>query len=66
MAKLFKDVEIGEKFVLNNGQQLIRVASIAGQTHNCIAPTCWTRFFIEDDTECLTVEELFDRSDMAE
>lgn len=66
MAKLFKDVKVGEKFVLNNGQQLVRVAPITEQTHNCMDPLYWTRFFIEDDTECLTVEELFERSDMAE
>lgn len=57
--KLFKDIEVGENFVMHNGQQLIRISPLTAQTHNCLDyPFYLKRFAITDDTECLTVDEL--------
>lgn len=57
--KLFKDVAVGESFVLHNGQQLIRISPLTAQSHNCLDyPWYQKRFAITDDTECLTVDEL--------
>lgn len=65
--KLFKDVKVGENFVLHNGQQLIRISPLTSQTHNCLDyPFYQNRFSIEDDTECLTVMELMEMSDIVQ
>lgn len=62
--KLFKDVQVGEHFVMHNGQQLIRVASETKQTHNCVDYLYHEkRFDIHDDVECLTVDELIELSE---
>lgn len=57
--KLFKDVMVGQNFVLHNGQQLIRVSPLTNQSYNCLDyPFMDKSFEIYDDTECLTVDEL--------
>lgn len=62
--KLFKDVAVGESFVLHNGQQLIRISPLTAQSHNCLDyPWYQKRFAITDDTECLTVDELMKLSE---
>lgn len=62
--KLFKDVVVGESFVLHNGQQLIRISPLTAQSHNCLDyPWYQKRFAITDDTECLTVDELMEMSE---
>lgn len=62
--KLFKDVAVGESFVLHNGQQLIRISPLTAQSHNCLDyPWYQKRFAITDDTECLTVDELMELSE---
>lgn len=62
--KLFKDVAVGESFVLHNGQQLIRISPLTAQSHNCLDyPWYQKRFAITDDTECLTVDELMEMSE---
>lgn len=62
--KLFKDVLVGENFVLDNGQQLIKVAPAVPASHNCLDyPFYQKRFSIADDTECLTVDELMEMSE---
>lgn len=62
--KLFKDVAVGESFVLHNGQQLIRISPLTAQSHNCLDyPWYQKRFSITDDTECLTVDELMELSE---
>ncbi|UIW11177.1 MAG: hypothetical protein [Enterobacter phage ENC9] len=62
--KLFKDVVVGESFVLHNGQQLIRISPLTAQSHNCLDyPWYQKRFAIIDDTECLTVDELMELSE---
>lgn len=62
--KLFKDVAVGEFFVLHNGQQLIRISPLTAQSHNCLDyPWYQKRFAITDDTECLTVDELMELSE---
>lgn len=62
--KLFKDVLVGEMFVLHNGQQLIRISPLTAQTHNCLDyPWYHQRFAVTDDTECLTVDELMAMSE---
>lgn len=61
--KLFKDVAVGEKFVLSNGQQLIRISPLLSNLNNCLDyPDYNQRFSIADDTECLTVDELMEQS----
>lgn len=62
--KLFKDVAVGESFVLHNGQQLIRISPLTAQSHNCLDyPWYQKRFAIADNTECLTVDELMEISE---
>lgn len=62
--KLFKDVVVGESFVLHNGQQLIRISPLTAQSHNCLDyPWYQKRFAITDDTECLIVDELMEMSE---
>ena len=62
--KLFKDVAVGESFVLHNGQQLIRISPLTAQSHNCLDyPWYQKRFAITDDTECLAVDELMELSE---
>lgn len=62
--KLFKDVAVGESFVLHNGQQLIRISPLTAQSHNCLDyPWYQKRFAITDGTECLTVDELMELSE---
>lgn len=62
--KLFKDVAVGESFVLHNGQQLIRISPLTARSHNCLDyPWYQKRFAITDDTECLTVDELMELSE---
>ncbi len=62
--KLFKDVAVGESFVMHNGQQLIRISPLTAQSHNCLDyPWYQKRFAITDDTECLTVDELMELSE---
>lgn len=59
--KFFKDVADGEHFVLNNGQQLIRVNE--GGPHNAVDYLDSSKgFFISDYDECLSVDELMERS----
>lgn len=63
--KLFKNVSVGEKFVLSNGQQLIRHDHRTSNQclNNCLDyPWYMQRFSIADDTECLTVDELMEQS----
>lgn len=57
--KLFKDIPVGQPFVLHNGQQLVKVESQTFNSHNCLDyPWFRKRFMIEDETECLSVDEL--------
>lgn len=59
--KLFKDVEDGEKFVLSNGQQLIRVSE--SSKYNAVDIIYWNKgFFIADDDETYTVDEFWANS----
>lgn len=65
--KLFKDVAVGEHFVMANGQQLIRVAPLTTQSHNCVDYLFkQKRFAIDDDTMCFTVDELMEDSNPCE
>ncbi|AIZ02918.1 hypothetical protein [Escherichia phage UPEC01] len=68
--KLFKDIAVGEKFVLGNGQQLIRISPLMDnserpvRTENCLDyPFYQKRFAIENNTECFTVDELMESSE---
>ena len=68
--KLFKDIVVGEKFVLGNGQQLIRISPLMDsnehpvRTENCLDyPFYQKRFAIENNTECFTVDELMESSE---
>lgn len=63
--KLFKDVEDGEKFVLPNGQQLIRVSE--SNEYNAVDIINWNKgFFIADDDETYTVDEFWAYSEEVE
>lgn len=63
--KLFKDVEDGEKFVLPNGQQLIRVSE--SNEYNAVDIINWNKgFFIADDDETYTVDEFWADSEEVE
>lgn len=65
--KLFKDIVIGENFVLGSGQQLVRVKPETEQSYNCLDyPFMVKSFFIFDETECLTVDKLMANSEEAE
>lgn len=65
--KQFKDVEVGEIFVLGNGQQLVRISPLTFQTHNCLDyPYYQKRFAVPDTTGCYTVDELMQNSEEAE
>lgn len=65
--KLFKDIVIGENFVLANGQQLVRVKPETDQPYNCLNyPFMDKPFFIFDETQCLSVDELMSDSEEAE
>ena len=55
--KLFKDIAVGEKFVLGNGQQLIRISPLMDnserpvRTENCLDyPFYQKRFAIENNS----------------
>lgn len=63
IMKLFKDVVVGESFVLHNGQQLIRISPLQVGTE--LQPVNATdlydstkRFCIGPSVQCLTVDEL--------
>lgn len=61
--KLFKDIMVGEHFVMHNGQQLVRVSPSEG-SYNCLDyPFLDKSFELSDDTKCLTVDELMAMSE---
>ncbi|UJD05518.1 hypothetical protein PWKp16_00171 [Klebsiella phage PWKp16] len=63
--KLFKDVKDGEKFVLPNGQQLIRVSE--SSEYNAVDTIDSSKgFFIADDDETYTVDEFWADSEEVE
>lgn len=63
--KLFKDVEDGEKFVLPNGMQLIRVSE--SNEYNAVDMIDSSKgFFIADDDETYTIDEFWADSEVVE